>query len=335
MAGVREMAATVDTVTACAALGLSRATLYRFEHPQPRSVRLRPAPAWALKPEEVEHVLATLHSERFVDQAPAQVVAALLDEGTYLCSERTMYRLLAEAGEVRERRAVARRQRFAAPELLATGPNQLWSWDLTKLKGPGKWNYYCLYVILDVFSRYVTGWTIAQRESAELAKELIEESCKKQGISAAQLTLHADRGSAMTSKSVTQLLIDLDVAKTHSRPHVSNDNPYSESQFKTMKYRPEFPERFGSPEHARDFSHDFVSWYNNEHHHSGIAMLTPAVVHYGRAEEVLEQRYQVMLTAYARNPERFARAPRRPCLPDQVWINKPNMCSVIQSSVTV
>lgn len=296
------MAATVSTAAACAALGLSRATFYRSARPQPRGVRRRLPPAWALKPEEVERILATLHSERFVDLAPAEIVAALLDEGTYLCSERTMYRLLAQAGEVRERRALARHRHFAAPELLATAPNQLWSWDITKLKGPEKWSYYCLYLILDVFSRYITGWTIAHRESAELAGQLIDESCAKQGISAGQLTLHADRGSAMTSKTVTELLIDLEVAKTHSRPHVSNDNPYSEAQFKTMKYRPEFPERFGSLEHARDFCHDFVAWYNAEHHHSGIAMLTPEVVHYGRAEEVLARRHQVLQAAYAASP---------------------------------
>ena len=234
-----------------------------------------------------------------------------------------MYRLLTQADEVRERRAVARHRRYAAPELVAEGPNQVWSWDITKLKGPGKWNYFCLYVILDIFSRYVPGWLLASRESADLAEDLIAATCEQQGVAPGQLTVHADRGSAMTSKGVAQLLMDLDVAKTHSRPHVSNDNPYSESQFKTMKYRPEFPERFGSEQDARVFCEVFANWYNNEHRHSGICMLTPATVHYGRAEEVLEHRFQVMQQAYAAHPERFGRPAQRQTLPDRVWINQP------------
>ncbi len=332
LAAAEELTPAVGTLVACTVLGVSRATVYRLRRPKPpqaaRTARVVP---WALTPEEVEQVLALLHSEQFVDMAPAEIVATLLDDGKYLCSERTMYRLLEQAGEVRERRAFARHGHYAAPELVAERPNQVWSWDITKLKGPGKWNYYCLYMILDIFSRKATGWTVAHRESAALAEELIAATCEKEGIEPGQLAIHMDRGSAMTSKTVAQLLIDLDVAKTHSRPHVSNDNPYSEAQFKTLKYRPEFPERFGSVEHARLFSRDFVHWYNNEHRHSGICMLTPATVHSGRAEEVLEHRYQVMLHAYAAHPERFARPPRRQRLPERVWINgpaKPNTRSV-------
>jgi putative transposase len=335
LAAVKELAAAMDTRTACDAVGVSRATYYRQGRPRSYITRVRPEPAWALTPAEREQILAVLHSERFMDAAPAEIVATLLDEGIYLCSERTMYRLLAGADEVRERRAVVRRKAYQAPELLATGPNQLWSWDITKLKGPGKWNYFCLYVILDVFSRYVTGWTVASRESAELARELISQACEQQRITPGQLTVHADRGSAMTSKTVSQLLLDLDVTRTHSRPHVSNDNPYSESHFKTLKYRPEFPERFGSEGDARGFCREFMAWYNHEHRHSGICMLTPATVHYGRAEEVLRKRHAVLLQAYQAHPERFARPPRRQELPREVWINRPttNMWSPNTGSV--
>ena len=235
-----------------------------------------------------------------------------------------MYRLLADADEVRERRAVARRGAYQAPELLATGPNQVWSWDITKLKGPGKWNYFCLYVILDIFSRFVTGFTVADRESAQLARDLIGQACEQQRIEPGQLTIHADRGSAMTSKPVSQLLLDLDVVRTHSRPHVSNDNPYSESHFKTLKYQPQFPDRFGCEEDARGFCRTFVPWYNVEHRHSGICMLTPATVHYGHAQQVLHRRHTVLLRAYQAHPDRFSHTPRPAELPSKVWINKPN-----------
>ena len=235
-----------------------------------------------------------------------------------------MYRILNEHQEVRERRDQLRHPNYTKPELLATGPNQLWSWDITKLKGPAKWTYYYLYTILDVFSRYVPGWLIAECESATLAKQLIAESCTKQGIEPDQLTLHADRGSAMRSKTVAHLLADLGVTKTHSRPYVSNDNPYSESQFKTMKYRPDFPERFGSIQDARAWARAFFHWYNHEHHHSGLGLLTPVTVHYGQAQAVIEQRRKVLLAAYAAHPERFVRGePKPPSLPTEVWINKP------------
>lgn len=269
-------------------------------------------------------MLALLNSERFAEVAPAEVYATLLDEGTYVCSVSTMYRLLRKHQAVRERRRVLRHPKYKRPELLATGPNQLWSWDITKLRGPGKWTYYYLYGIIDVYSRYVVGWCVAYRESTQVAEQLILDACLQQGIERGQLIVHADRGSAMTSKAVAQLLSDLGVEKTHSRPHVSNDNPYSEAQFKTLKYHPEFPEEFGCIEDARSFCCEFFAWYNQEHRHSGIAMLTPESVHSGKAEEVIEKRQSVLATAYAHNPERFVRhAPRHPLLPEAVWINPP------------
>jgi putative transposase len=258
----------------------------------------------ALAQDERTRVLEILHEPRFVDLAPAEVYATLLDEGRYLCSERTMYRVLAANAEVRERRDIARRVHYTAPELLATQPNEVWSWDITKLKGPAKWQWYHLYVVLDVFSRYVVGWMIAPRESAVLAERLIATSCERQGILPGQLTLHADRGSSMTSKPVALMLADLGVTKTHSRPQVSNDNPYSEAQFKTMKYRPDFPERFGSIEHSRRHGTDFFHWYNEEHRHSGIGLLTPHDVHYGIAATRHAHRTTVLHAAYAAHPLR-------------------------------
>ena len=269
-------------------------------------------------------VRQTLNSERFQDSSPRQVYATLLDEGIYYCSWRTMYRVLDEHQEVRERRNQLRHPKYVKPELLTTRPNMLWSWDLTKLKGPVKWSYYYLYTILDVFSRYVVGWMIAERESATLAQQLIQETCRKQEIQPEQLTVHADRGSSMRSKTVALLLADLGVTKTHSRPYVSNDNPYSESQFKTMKYRPTYPERFGSIQDARAWARSFFCWYNHGHHHSALGLMTPAVVHYNQAEAVRERRQQVLEAAYAAHPERFVRGePKAPALPKEVWINKP------------
>jgi putative transposase len=269
-------------------------------------------------------VLDVLHSERFVDDPPHEVYATLLDEGKYLCSVRTMYRILDSEGEVRERRNQAVHPTYAKPELLATRPNELWSWDITKLLGPAKWTYFCLYVILDVFSRYVVGWMVACRETATLATRLIEETCRKQGIQEGRLTVHADRGTSMKSKCVAMLLADLGVTKTHSRPHVSNDNPFSESQFRTLKYRPEFPKRFGCLQDARAFCRGFFDWYNNQHHHSGIGFLTPATVHHGLAAQAIETRQQVLDQAHLLHPERFVRKPpTAPMLPDAVWINPP------------
>jgi putative transposase len=287
----------------------------------------------ALLPEERATVLGVLHEERFVDQSPAQVVSRLLDEGEYLCSERTMYRILSENKEVRERRDQLRHPCYEKPELLATGPNELWSWDITKLKGPVKWTYYYLYVIMDVYSRYVVGWMVAPRESATLARRLIEATCRRQGIRRDELTIHADRGSSMKSKVVAMLLSDLGVTKSHSRPHVSNDNPYSEAQFKTLKYRPEFPKRFGSIEDARLFCVDFFRWYNTEHYHSGVGLMTPFDVHFGHAEEKRRRRATVLARAYAAHPERFVRGLPQPAeLPKEVWINKPTKSAVTKDA---
>jgi putative transposase len=324
---VTEIEPLLGTAPACRALGTSRASLYRRRRP-PRLVEHRPrqAPARALSELERSRVLDLLHSDRFVDSSPAQVWATLLDEGRYLCSERTMYRLLAARhGSVRERRAQLTHPAYARPELLATGPNEVWSWDITKLKGPAKWTCFHLYVILDVFSRYAVGWTVQPRENADLAKALIGQSVDQQRIVRGQLTVHADRGTAMTSKPVAFLLADLGVLKTHSRPYTSTDNPYSEAQFKTLKYRPEFPDRFDSIDHARAFCRTFFDWYNSHHRHSGIGLMTPSAVHHGHASELHAERQRVLTTAYTATPERFVRRPPAPPeLPTAVWINKPD-----------
>ena len=324
MSATLELAETVGRAAACRALAMPRASLYRSQRP-PASPRPRPTPPRALTHQQRQAVRDYLHSERFRDKAPAEIYATLLDEGVFLCSVRTMHRILAESGELKERRNQLRHPQYKKPELLATGSNQVWSWDITKLLGPAKWTYFHLYVILDIFSRYVVGWMVAPRESAELAKRLIADTCQKQGIVAGDLTIHADRGTSMTSKPVALLMADLGVTKTHSRPHVSDDNPYSESQFKTLKYRPEFPDRFGSLEDARAFCRQFFLWYNQEHHHSGIALLTPQVLHYGMADQVIQQRQLVLDQAYQRNPERFVRAAPKPQpKPTAVWINPPS-----------
>jgi len=322
MQAVGARTAELDAVAACDALGASRATYYRRD--RPRVARPRPRPARALGEAEQQAVLDLLHSERFIDKAPAEVYAIGLDEGCFLCSPRTMYRVLAARHEVRERRDQARHPTYAKPELLATAPNQVWSWNITKLLGPVKWTYYYLYVILDIFSRYVVGWLLASHESATLAQRLLAETCGRQGIQPGQLTIHADRGSAMKSHPVAQLLADLGVTKTHSRPYVSDDNPFSESHFRTLKYRPEFPGRFGSLEHGLSFLRVFFPWYNTEHRHSGIGYLTPQMVHDGSARRVLEQRQIVLTGAFQKNPERFVNHPPRPAeLPTAVWINPP------------
>jgi len=287
-------------------------------------LKIRPSPARALSPDERTIVRGVLHSTRFQDCAPAAIQATLLDEGQYLCSTRTMYRVLEQDGSTRERRDQLTHPAYRKPELLATAPNQLWSWDITKLRGPVKWNYFYLYVILDVFSRYVVGWMIAPREAATLATKLIEETCDKHLILPDQLTIHADRGTSMRSKPVAFLLADLSITKTHSRPYTSNDNPYSESQFRTMKYRPEFPERFGCIQDARAFCQRFFAWYNDAHRHSGIGMLTPAMVHFGHAPAIHQKRQTVLDAAYLAHPDRFVRRPPIPLpLPKEVWINKP------------
>lgn len=318
----------VAKAVACRALGVSRATFYRLRRPgaseSSRRRERRPPPPRALGAEERARVVEVLHSERFVDRAPAQVVATLLDEQQYLCSVRTMYRILEARGEVQERRRRLVHPAYQRPELVATAPNQVWSWDLTKLRGPAKWTYFHLYVLLDLFSRFVVGWMLARHESGVLARRLIAESCARQEIEPGQLTIHADRGSAPASKTVAQLLADLGVERSHSRPHVSNDNPFSESQFATVKGHPAFPDRFASFEHAHGFCRSFFPWYNTEHRHSGIAYLTPQMVHTGRAPLVLAERAKVLDAAYAAHPERFVRRPPKPLtLPEAVWINPP------------
>ena len=320
-----QLAETVGISVACQALDMPRSSLYRARRvTEPRPVCGGTISPRALPPGERAEVRQVLNSERFADQPPREVYASLLDEGTYLCSWRTMYRILDENQEVRERRNQLRHPQYAKPELLATQPNQLWSWDITKLLGPTKWTYYYLYNILDVFSRYSVGWMIAERESAALAEDLIAATCIRQNIQPGQLTIHADRGSSMTSKPVALLMADLGVTKTHSRPHVSNDNPFSESQFKTLKNRPDYPERFGCQTDARTWATKFFRWYNHEHHHSALGLLTPADVHFGRAQTILEQRQQVLQAAYLKNPERFVKGPSAPApLPPAVWINPP------------
>ena len=325
IAAVETLAPDVGTRAACEAIGVPRASLYRRRQPaKAESEKQQKASPRALSEPERQEVLDTLHSERFRDQAPHEVYATLLDEGRYLCSTRTMYRILDDNEEIKERRDQLRHPAYTKPELLATAPNQVWSWDITKLLGPEKWTYFYLYVILDIFSRYVVGWMLANRESAVLAKELIEQTCIKQMIQPRQLTIHADRGSSMKSKPVAFLMADLGVTKTHSRPHTSDDNPFSESQFKTLKYRPDFPDRFGSIEDARAFCQSFFPWYNDEHRHTGICLLTPAAVHYGKAETQIATRQAVLDKAYELNPERFVRKPpMHKAMPEGVWINPP------------
>ena len=325
MKAVSELSQHVSIQQACESLGVVRSRWYRSQEPAPTGEkRVYPAPARALQPEERKVVHELLNSQRFQDESPYEVYATLLDEGHYYCSIRTMYRILAENEEVRERRNQLQHPTYSKPELLATAPNQLWSWDITKFRGPSTWLYYYLYVILDVFSRYAVGWLLAEEESADLAKQLIAESCRKQGIQKEQLTLHADRGAAMTAKSVAQLLIDLGVDKTHSRPYTPDDNPFSEAQFKTMKYRPDYPQRFESLEHAHTWARTFFSWYNNHHHHLSLGLLTPASVHFGHAPQILAKRQSVLEQAFRLHPERFVAGQPHPLpLPTSVWINPP------------
>ncbi len=320
---VNERDDALTVADACESVALPRATYYRS-----KSSSLTPSKRRShrrLTDAERQRVLETLISERFSDQSAPQVWAQLLDEGRYLCSVRTMYRILSENKAVRERRNQLRHPEYQRPELLAAAPNQLWSWDITKLKGPRKWNYFYLYVILDVYSRKVVGWLLANRESSTLAVELIRQSCHREGIAREQLTVHADRGSSMRSKPVAFLLADLGVTKTHSRPYTSSDNPYSEAHFKTLKYQPDFPERFGSLQDARVFLQGFFAWYNQEHRHSGIGLVTPTQRHSGEDKDVYKSRQVVLEAFYKQCPERFVRGiPSPPELPGEVWINKPN-----------
>lgn len=320
MSATQELAGQIGVKRACEVLDVPRSRVYRQSaerNPRPKQER-------TLSDEECEAVRTVLNSDRFMDRSPRQVYAALLDEGRYLCHWRTMYRVLALHDEVRERRAVRRHPVYQRPELLATAPNQVWSWDITYLRGPDKWTHYPLYTVLDVYSRYVVGWMIAEEESSELARQLIAVTCARQGIQPDQLTLHADNGAPMKGKTLTQLLIDLGIAKSHSRPHTSNDNPFSEAQFKTMKYHPDYPDRFGEIEQARHWGSTFFHWYNHEHYHSGLNLLTPTSVHYGTATMVQQQRQTVMRDAFAAYPQRFSRGlPVVKGAPTAVYINPP------------
>ena len=325
IAAIEALAQTMPVSQACAVLGFPRSSLYRSWQPKTLVAKVpRPTPARALSAEQRATVRELLESERFADQSPYEVYATLLDKGIYHCSIRTMYRILHASAEVQERRNQLRHPTYTKPELLATGPNQLWSWDITKFRGPATRQYYYLYVILDVFSRYVVGWLLDDYESADLAERLIAESCRKQGIGRDQLILHADRGAAMTAKSLAQFLSDLGIDQSHARPYTPDDNPFSEAQFKTMKYRPDYPQRFDSQDHAFTWARAFFPWYNNEHHHIALGLLTPAMVHFGQAPQIIAQRQATLTQAYARYPERFVQGvPLPPTLPEAVGINPP------------
>jgi putative transposase len=333
---ITDLAPLVGTREACRVTGRPQATHYRRHRQSPAPVRppkqRKPQPR-ALSAAERAEVRSVLNSAEHVDKAPAAIYHGLLDQGAYLASVSTMYRILREHGEVRERRRQATHPTRVKPELVATAPNRVWSWDITKLLGPAKWTYYYLYVIIDIFSRYAVGWLLAEAESAELAEKLLADTIAKHAVDADQLTIHADNGSSMASKPVAFLLADLGVTKSHSRPHTSNDNPYSEAQFKTLKYRPDFPERFGSLADARAFCQRFFTWYNTAHYHCGIGYHHPIDVHYGHAETVRDARADVLTTAYTRNPERFVRKhPEPPALPTTAWINKPDETDTQQES---
>lgn len=329
-----ELRELISTKQACRLVGRSTATFYRCQQlPVHGPRRPRPLPANALSVTERAAVLDVLRSEEFCDLAPAQVWARLLDDGRYLCSISTMYRLLVAAGENRERRRQRTHPAKKKPELCARRPLEVWSWDITKLRGPTRGEYFELYVIIDIYSRYVAGWLVAEAETGDLAKDFIEATLRAQGITRDQLTLHADRGTSMTSKPVSQLLVDLGVARSHSRPHVSNDNPFSEAAFKTLKYCPAFPASFGSIQDARAFCAEFFAYYNHEHRHSGIGLHTPASVHYGTATEIREQRTATLNAAYAANPDRFRhQPPTAPELPTIAWINDPSREALIQNN---
>ena len=320
----QQLALEVGVAPACQALGVSRATFYRRQRPVSEHQQPRPTPARALDRDERKQVLDVLTSQRFIDRSPAEVVATLLDEDQYLCSERTMYRVLAANASVRERRHQREHPSYTKPQLMATGPGQAWSWDITKLLGPKKWTYYYLYVLLDIFSRYVVGWMVAERENSTLAGRLIEETCLKHGVQPQVLTLHSDRGAPMTSKCTAQLLADLGITRSLSRPQVSDDNPFSEAQFKTLKYHPSFPGRFQGIDEAIGYCRTFFPWYNTEHRHGGLSMLTPHAVHYGQAQAMLEKRRQTLQAAWDKHPERFVHGlPKAGALPEAVWINPP------------
>ena len=317
----QELSHSVGVSAACEALNVPRSRLYPR---RPMPVSPPPVPAHALSPDERATVRSVLTSESFMDRAPRQIYATLLDEGTYLCHWRTMYRILHDFTEVRERRNQRQHPVYQKPELLAVRPNQVWSWDITKLRGPAKWTHFALYTVIDIFSRFIVGWMIAERESAELARQLVATAAANQQIKPEQLTLHADNGKPMKAKTLALLLSDLGVEKSHSRPYVSDDNPFSEAHFKTLKYHPTYPDRFGCVQDARGWARPFFDWYNYQHYHSGLNLLTPASVHYGQAEAIRQQRQAVLAAAYAQFPQRFVRGePIVKGAPDAVWINPP------------
>jgi putative transposase len=316
----QDLSQSVGVVAACKALNVPRNRLY----PRPTAAAPAPKRAQALSSVERAEVRSILNSEVFMDRAPRQIYAALLDEGRYLCHWRTMYRVLHEFSEVKERRQQRQHPVYQKPELLAVAPNQVWSWDITKLRGPAKWTHFALYTVIDIFSRYIVAWMIAERESAELATQLIAAATTQQGIQPEQLTLHADNGKPMKAKSLALLLNDLGVDKSHSRPYVSDDNPFSEAHFKTLKYHPTYPDRFGCIQDARAWARPFFDWYNHQHYHSGLNLLTPASVHYGHTDDIRRQRQAVLDAAYARYPQRFVRGePIANAAPPAVWINPP------------
>jgi len=325
---VQPLSEEVGVSKACEMLAVARSSYYRHIHhletdgvPEETKAKSHPR---RLPQELKAKVREVLNSERFCDQSPRQVFATLLDEGVYLCDWRTMYRLLHEHDEVRERRRNHQHRQYKKPELVATAANQVWTWDITKLKGPTTWEYFFFYTVMDLFSRYVVGWMLADRESKDLASDLLAQSCEKQGIQHGQLTIHSDNGPSMTSHSVSQLLTKLGVIKSHSRPYVSNDNPFSESLFKTVKYHPQFPERFDSEEQAREFCQMFIRWYNREHYHSGLSLLKPCDVHHGLAPAILAKRQDVLNKAFQEFPQRFVHgSPSAGEVPSAVWINPP------------
>jgi putative transposase len=309
---------------ACRAFGVSPATFYRHRDPKPAAVKVRKKNHRRLSEEEERMVLDELTSKRFMDESVPEVYTSLLDDGLYLCSQRTMYRVLQRHAATRERRNQLRHPEYSKPELLAEGPNEVWSWDITKLKGPQKWTYHYLYVIMDIYSRYVVGWMVAPRESAMLAERLILQTCENQGIERDQLTIHADRGTSMRSKLVAQLLAALGVTKSHSRPYTSNDNPYSEAQFKTLKYHHTFPKSFGCIEDSQNYLRGFFDWYNRQHKHSGIGYVSPESLHTGQAHHIRDKRCKILHSAYEKHPERFVKGiPQPPRIPKAAWINKP------------
>ena len=336
---VNELSTHVTVQAACDALCVPRSAFYRAQSPvESQMVQAPPASTRGLPPDERQVVLDTLDGQRFQDSAPREVYATLLDEQIYLCHWRTMYRTpgVAENQQVCERRNQLRHPPYARPELLAAGPNQVWSWDITALRGPAKWSAFYLYDLMDVYSRYVVGWLIATTQSATLAEQLIAQSVAKHTIVPGQLTLHTDNGAPMKAKTVAQLMVDLGVSESHSRPHVSDDNPFSEAQFKTLKYQPDYPDRFVDLPEAQSWARRFFTWYNEEHHHTGLGLLTPAVVHFGHAPEVLAARQLTLDLAFTAHPERFVRgAPTPQALPEAVWINPPKPIQEVTSSESV